>query len=1148
MKQLLLLLSTAVSLLAQGEFRAVHSSAGSTPGVSIREIESNEETLTFEYKTDSIVVNESPIDGYCAIRLGSISNLPVPGEPALPFLSQRFIIPKGMQLDSISFTPQAASATRLPEPVVYALEPIRPGGTPESTIPNKSIYNSETLFPSTQADIVTIQKSSGVSIAFVNLFPVQFKGINNELKTTSAFKISLHLSRAASSRSSDFTPIYADRVDTELFGIENPNELNRYSTSRSRASSEAQYLIITNEQFLNAKAPYTVQDLADRREAQGLTSKIVTVESIYSSTDGVDNPQKIRYFLREAYRDWGVEYVLIAGDVNVVPVRELHPQWRRYGLYSYPDSYEDSIELFVPSDFYYQCLDGPYNTPYRSESGVIDNDGRYWGTRTGGENNEVVDLLPELMIGRIPAETPTEFSNWVTKQFRYESIPDNDPRHKNVLFAGEYIGFYHPMGNGYDIMEYAKAAMEEVRVGGGVCSSFTSLGITYNIYETASFDDFPDISFETMYDYDRGKGNRWGTAEIVEKINSDQYGIIQHLGHGYVEDHMHLNKDNLEILKNRLPYMIYSQSCISGRFTEDCIAERLLTESDTYGIWAGVFNTSFGKANANQTDGVAQRLNRNFWNAYFRKENPEVELGKLQAASHLNFLEGITPNAYSFMLYGMYSISLFGDPAAQLKLRTPENQDYLYLTSPVGSKEVVLEKNQKITWLSTENEEVTLTLLAADGTETAIGTTRAFDRELFWKPSDFATEGTGYRMVIKGSALADTSALFSIVNRIPLQLTRAPEGEVEKGEIFEITWNSEEPSVSVELIYNGKVIDTLGENETAESLSWSVADSLPCDGNYRIRLIETNSGETIDSEIFGIFFPMINSFPAVEDFDALQHGTALPQGWIQNGVDQGDWSILSGATPTKTVTAEDAVNTGPSFDHTTGTDGNYCYIEASDLGRNYRVDMLSPRYDFRGASDVQLSFWLHMWAEKAGHMGDFQIAMVREDRPDTILFEQKGDLGVDEWQQKTVSLKAGEGEIIRLRFTGTLAESYASDMAIDDIKITVGEQNAVSVLAENVHRPVSTNELIVSPSIMTHEVTTAQIYHKSRTPFDYRWGLYDHVGNILQSGTGRYYGDGSPVDSIYSSPGYSGAAVLFLESTASDGTKTLHRSYVGFQK
>src|SRR6185436_2937937 len=73
------------------------------------------------------------------------------------------------------------------------------------------------------------------------------------------------------------------------------------------------------------------QRLADWRTMFGIRSAVITISSIVDGAHGDftengfarDLPEVIRHFLKFAHRRWGTIYVVLGGDVNVVPMRYL---------------------------------------------------------------------------------------------------------------------------------------------------------------------------------------------------------------------------------------------------------------------------------------------------------------------------------------------------------------------------------------------------------------------------------------------------------------------------------------------------------------------------------------------------------------------------------------------------------------------------------------------------------------------------------------------------------------------------------------------------------------------------------------------------------------------------------------------------------
>ena len=75
------------------------------------------------------------------------------------------------------------------------------------------------------------------------------------------------------------------------------------------------HVTITADTMVPLFAPMT-ERLANQFH---LTDTVVAVEDIYATWPGRDRPEKIRNFIIDAYVNWLTTYVLIGGDVEVVP-------------------------------------------------------------------------------------------------------------------------------------------------------------------------------------------------------------------------------------------------------------------------------------------------------------------------------------------------------------------------------------------------------------------------------------------------------------------------------------------------------------------------------------------------------------------------------------------------------------------------------------------------------------------------------------------------------------------------------------------------------------------------------------------------------------------------------------------------------------
>ncbi|MDH7486773.1 MAG: C25 family cysteine peptidase [Anaerolineae bacterium] len=181
-----------------------------------------------------------------------------------------------------------------------------------------------------------------------------------------------------------------------------PVELDTPSALQSPTAG-ADYLIVSHGSFLTAIRP-----LADHRAAQGLRVQVVDVQDVYDEFGyGLVSAQAIHDFLIYAYEHWprpAPTYVLLVGDGTYDPRRYL----------------PSSAPTYVPP--YLRLVD-----PMQGETAT---DNRY--ACVSGE-----DIVPDLHIGRLPANSPAEAEAMVNKTLSYETSPAAGDWNRNVLFIAD---------------------------------------------------------------------------------------------------------------------------------------------------------------------------------------------------------------------------------------------------------------------------------------------------------------------------------------------------------------------------------------------------------------------------------------------------------------------------------------------------------------------------------------------------------------------------------------------------------------------------------------------------------------------------------------------------------------------------------------
>jgi hypothetical protein len=335
--------------------------------------------------------------------------------------------------------------------------------------------------------------------------------------------------------------------------------------------------------------------------------------------------------------NWETEFVLLAGDYTIIPIRRMVATGEQGHFFDY-----DDISSPV-SDIYYACLDGNYNS----------NEDPRWGETTDGENGGDVDLRAEVYTGRISVETIDEMNNFVKKTINYDSMDDSIV--EKVLLVGadkQWEGDAKWGGNHLDqIIDESNA------------DGYTTQGIPSDIYV-----------IDKLYDRD-WPGNSWPVSELINRINSNVH-IVCNEGHSNYWTDMKLLLSHAQQFTNDYPFFGYSTACKGGGFDDpmgyDSIVEEFLIKSE-YGAFAGIWNTRDGWGGGeyppfDKIDYGNHRYHREFWDAIFSENIKEIAKANQDSKE-----DNIWRIDETIMRFAYYSITCFGDPTIVLKV-VNENQ------------------------------------------------------------------------------------------------------------------------------------------------------------------------------------------------------------------------------------------------------------------------------------------------------------------------------------------------------------------------------------------------------------------------------------------------------------------------------------------
>ncbi len=376
--------------------------------------------------------------------------------------------------------------------------------------------------------------------------------------------------------------------------------------------SPVEVVIITNE----ALRP-EFERLAHFRTSQGRRAQVRTVEWIASAYGGdgySDLAARIRAFIADAAGSWGTVWVLLGGDTDVIPAR--------YAVSSY---FVGTAEP-IPCELYYAALDGDWNADGDDEIGEAPG--------PAGEPGDLVDLVPDVLLGRAPVSTREEARTFVDRQIVYEEgsgAASDYPA--SVLFLAEVL---FESQDGAAIAEDTRALLTPAM-------SHARLYENHTAYPGAA----PLSPASSLAELGRG------------------YGLVEHVGHGFRNTLSvgagSLSNADVDGLENRprLPVFL-ALNCTSAAIDFNSIGEHLV-RNPAGGAIAYIGSSRYA------FPGTAQHYQTAFFHAAFQDTLRTVGEAVLRVRSLLAE-QAEVEGAHRWT---QFALTVIGDPLTPLFTRPP---------------------------------------------------------------------------------------------------------------------------------------------------------------------------------------------------------------------------------------------------------------------------------------------------------------------------------------------------------------------------------------------------------------------------------------------------------------------------------------------
>jgi len=314
------------------------------------------------------------------------------GQPMVPKSTNHIELPFGVTNVLVEVTPYniaeyPISKEIIPAPVPIPLtdNPINKNAFSSKPSKDMSVYDANKFFPddwySYSVGCGLNENMERVTHLSINTYPVRYNPVQEVIQTPESVSIKI--------------------------SYETPD------TNVSAANDAYDLVVIAPDEFSSE-----LQRLVTHKNNMGLDTIFKSTEDIYSEFSGVDKPEKIKYFIKDAIESWGITYVLLVGGLK----SELYGKAKdteNYGSKDWhlPVRYSNlrTSESGYITDLYYADIykeGGEFDDWDSNDDGTFAN----WGFF----GKDKLDFYPDVALGRLACRNIDEVTTVVNKIITYE--------------------------------------------------------------------------------------------------------------------------------------------------------------------------------------------------------------------------------------------------------------------------------------------------------------------------------------------------------------------------------------------------------------------------------------------------------------------------------------------------------------------------------------------------------------------------------------------------------------------------------------------------------------------------------------------------------------------------------------------------------
>lgn len=579
------------------------------------------------------------------------------GSPKLPSRIDSFIVPEGFTIN-ITSTESIGVVYECDYTPIEETELDDNAATTYSSR-NTAIYKNA-VYPMCPVELSQTYTVRGSTIADILVCPVRYDSTTRRVSVFDKLIYRISFTPSISFMSDDAKGEVSSLSDVLGYNnnliISNINEVgNVFAVDSQGFEGTVGFVIVTTKKYEKA-----IQNFVEWKKYLGYTPCIL-------SKDKWQNPGEVVESIRAArIENPNTQYIMIVGDIDDVP----------------------AVSSYIPSVINIDAND----------------DRKFYTDLYYGTSSEST-FIPEVFVGRVPVNTSSEASVTLAKIIDQEMCPAIDSSfYSTAAHVSKFQSkWYDPTMEGRNFIKTSEKVRDYVR----------NFGIdAQRYYSKYKSEDQPqqystgeDMPYDLTYPLYPWNST---TSDVIEGINNGCFYTL-YRGHGSVNGWPDFSSSDISYLRNFELYpVVFSIACLTGKFDEDCFAEKLLKSqySGACAVLAASRESPTGP-NDSLTLGLFDAIwpepglfpsfeatTSSFSNSY----NPTYRLGQILSQGLHRMKEEWGSIGYLPVVKYQYEVyHLFGDPSM-----------YIYTEIPKGFENVDIVRGESSISVSTNGEPASI--------------------------------------------------------------------------------------------------------------------------------------------------------------------------------------------------------------------------------------------------------------------------------------------------------------------------------------------------------------------------------------------------------------------------------------------------------